>query len=522
MRRVLAVVAVLVVLPVLPTAVAGGQEFGSDTLSIVKEGESPSNAEIAVRLSESTDLGAVDTVVIGRDDGFADSLASGVLQGTSPLLLVPTAGPLPARVVAELERLGPARVILLGGEAALAPAVADELTARGYAVERRAGASRFETAVAVAATDAPAADTAILARAFAADGSTDPTQAFADALSAGGMAAELGWPVLLTQTDVLTAPTRAHLLAAGIQQVKIIGGTAAVSAAVEDELAQLGITTERLAGPSRAATAIAVAEERGAPSAADVARVTLVQGQAPDAWAGGFAAAAHSARYDAPIVLGVGEALPDETAAWLEDGVTGGGAAYAVDPTTGEPVITCVVLPDLCEAARLALGLPPRANEEGVPPYGFADAVVRAGQGDPAATEEIDPAEALGPPDCPSDVVCSYSMGFGGDLVLEFTDNVLSGSGDDRPDLFVYEVGPLVEATRLEVSEDGVTFTPLYVGDEPTVEGATATVDVDAHGIGPDAAIRFVRLVDAGTTPSGAPYYGADIDAIGAISGRPA
>ncbi|MGI9019023.1 MAG: cell wall-binding repeat-containing protein, partial [Euzebya sp.] len=172
-------------------------------------------------------------------------------------------------------------------------------------MERRAGASRFETATAIARADAAAADTVILARAFPSEGATDPTQGFADALAAGGMAAEFGWPVLLTQTEVLTPTTRAYLQEAGIGQVEIMGGTAAISAGVEAEINGLGIATERVSGASRAETAIAVAAKRGAPSAAEAAHVVLVQGQTEDAWAGGFAAAARSALLDAPIVLAV-------------------------------------------------------------------------------------------------------------------------------------------------------------------------------------------------------------------------
>ncbi|CAN5143284.1 hypothetical protein BH23ACT9_BH23ACT9_18580 [soil metagenome] len=359
--RVAAVIAVLVtsLVSALVAAPVAAQP-PADTIGIIKADESPSNAEIAVRLSEETPLPDTSTVVIGRDDEFADSLASGVLQSTSPLLLVPRGGPVPERVRAELVRLAPQRVLLLGGVAALEPAVEEELRGMGFAVERRAGPSRFETATVIAGTDAAGADTAILARAFPAAGATDPTQGFADALAAGGMAAEFGWPVLLTQTEVLTGPTREYLVSAGIRTVKLMGGTAAISQAVEDELVAMGISTERLAGGSRAETAVEVAKARGADSAADAAHVVLVQGQTADAWAGGFAAAAHSALLDAPIVLAVESQLPPATVAWLEGGAVGGaGQAFAVDPSDGGVVLTCVTAPDLCEDARIALGLPP-------------------------------------------------------------------------------------------------------------------------------------------------------------------
>jgi len=68
-----------------------------------------------------------------------------------PLLFTDPAGLTPA-TAAELQRVLPrgAVVYVLGGERAVAPAVVDDLSARGYAVRRLAGASRVETALAIA------------------------------------------------------------------------------------------------------------------------------------------------------------------------------------------------------------------------------------------------------------------------------------------------------------------------------------------------------------------------------------
>ncbi|WP_370327943.1 cell wall-binding repeat-containing protein [Euzebya sp.] len=473
---------------IAPTA---AQDLPDDTIAVVKADESPSNAEIAVRLSEETPFSAVDTVVIGRDDTFADSLASGVLQSESPLLLVPSAGPLPPRVRDELARLAPTRVILLGGEAALQPAVADELTQLGYTVERRAGESRVATATPIAATDAPQATTAILARAFPSEGATDPTQGFADALAAGGMSAENGWPVLLTQTDVLSAPTRAYLEQAGITQVEIMGGTAAISDAVEAELEAMGITTERLAGASRADTAIAVAEKRGADSAADAAHVVLVQGQTADAWAGGFAAAAHSALLDAPIVLAAESELPPETAAWLADGVTGGSATFAVDPSDG-PVLTCVTVPSLCEEARVTLGLPPSGPVTFSPAPGttvdagqpiratFTTPVGRVRYGGTCVTEEgVTPRDAgttmllavdAGVPAgaCTFELVLTPSGGAEQVVEVDYT-----ASGDTAVELLSRTpAGPSGGGWAPSASADGTVV--AFTSDGPLVEGVTA------------------------------------------------
>ena len=343
----------MVLLVMAATPVSSQSSFPADTIAIVKTEETPPNVEIAIALSEATPLPDVRTIVVGRNDEFADSLASGVLQADKPLLLVPGEGAVPEDLRAEIQRLDPDRAILLGGTAAIAAEVEAELAAMGLATERRAGGSRFETAIAIATQHAPEADTIILSRAFPAPGATDPTQAFADTLAAAGMSADSGWPVLLTETERLTASTRDYLATSGATRVEIIGGTAAIGQAVEDELVAMGMAVERLAGPSRAATAVAIAEKRGAGDADEVAQVILVQGQEQTSWAGGYAAAAHSALFDAPIVLASTDTLPQETIDFL----AGNGARWAQEGTGVR--LTCVTVPSLCEEARLALGLPP-------------------------------------------------------------------------------------------------------------------------------------------------------------------
>ena len=93
--------------------------------------------------------------VLARSDTFADALGGTALavQANGPLLLTPTAS-LDKGVEAELKRiLQPhATVYVLGGTAALSPAVANRVTALGFTVERISGDNRYATAVAIATT----------------------------------------------------------------------------------------------------------------------------------------------------------------------------------------------------------------------------------------------------------------------------------------------------------------------------------------------------------------------------------
>ena len=131
---------------------------------------------------------------------------------------------------------------------------------------------------------------------------------------------------------------------------------------------------------------------------------------------------------------------------------------------------------------------------------------------------------ALGAPNysgansCTNQASCSFvSLGGDGKLVLKFTDNVLTGSGSNAFDLWIFEVGPNVEDTTVDVSVDGSTW--LSVG---LVTGGRRGVDIDAFGYGTAAAFTFVRLTDVlaeGGAGNGG-TVGADIDAVGAISTR--
>jgi hypothetical protein len=152
----------------------------------------------------------------------------------------------------------------------------------------------------------------------------------------------------------------------------------------------------------------------------------------------------------------------------------------------------------------------------------FADSIVSynpafSGGAVPSATFQ-DASQALGAPNFPEGAVPQYvSLGAGGRVVLRFTNNSLTGSGNSNEDLWIFEIGPDVEDTFVDISKDGSTW--FSVG---AVTGATRGVDIDAFGFGTSDFFSFVRLTDnialdatSGTT------VGADIDAVGAIASAP-
>jgi putative cell wall-binding protein/sugar phosphate isomerase/epimerase len=253
-------------------------------------------ADTAAALSARRTAPGVAVAYVAAGGGFADALAAGPAAAAegAPLLLVDRDA-VPAATRAELERLQPAAIVVAGGPAAVSGAVVEEL--RGLTdgeVERRAGGDRYATAAAVAeAAFAPGLDRVVVAT--GAD--------FPDAL-AGGTAAR-GGPVLLTERDVLPAATRDALRRLAPAAITVVGGTAAVSDAVAEELAEIA-PTDRVDGFTRFETAAAAAQ---AVTATGGTVYVATGADFPDALAATAAAAAEPEA----VLLVERDALPDPT-----------------------------------------------------------------------------------------------------------------------------------------------------------------------------------------------------------------
>lgn len=269
----------------------------------------------AIGISKATwAADAASVVVLGRDDVFADSLAGAALAGTRGPVLFTTGGAtaslLPA-VRAEIERVlpapvgcdGTAQVDVLGGTAAVSPAVVDELETAGYCVVRTAGNDRVETA-ALLATQAADPSTVLLARA----------DTWPDSATASAYAAATGHPILVTPSTSLAPAVASFLDRMNPAEIVLLGGTGALSDAVESQARAYG-TTRRVAGATRDATAIAVATSlKRTPSPRGVA---LVDGWAATGWAYAIAGAVTAAVQGSVELLVQPTALTDPDVAHL-------------------------------------------------------------------------------------------------------------------------------------------------------------------------------------------------------------
>jgi hypothetical protein len=147
----------------------------------------------------------------------------------------------------------------------------------------------------------------------------------------------------------------------------------------------------------------------------------------------------------------------------------------------------------------------------------FADAVVNYNPGSDVAPNYNDPAAALGVPDWSGDNFTAASLGEGGSLTLQFTNNSLTTSGDNAADLWIFEIGGAIESFNVQISTDNVTYIDL--GD---ISGQPSGIDIDAvAGVTLGTLYSYVLLIDVLPDQSGSPFGEADIDAVGAISSAP-
>ena len=311
--------------------------------------------------------GGVGSVVLARGDAFADALAGSYLAGSKATCVLLTAPEsVPAATLRALRGSGARTVYLLGGSSAISDAVASQLTrtpsvaCSGAAgpllnVVRVAGANRFDTArltalqpgrAAVGTADlgsGTALRTAVVASGLG----------FADALAAGPLSYAgaasgrpgngAGFPTLLTRATSLSPEAESALVALGVQQVVLPGGTAVVGAGVESRLRQLGVRVVRVAGSNRTETAALLSRFAVDRLGFSAAGVTLARG---DAFADALAGAAYAGDRGQPLLLTAG---PNDLGAATRDALTVS-TASRVTAFGGLGAISAVTLADAVRA----------------------------------------------------------------------------------------------------------------------------------------------------------------------------
>lgn len=203
----------------------------------------------SVALAQEQFPNGADSVYLASAGVPADAVSAGSLVD-GPVLLVGGCGALPNALDDEIDRLDPARVVALGGRAAVCEEVLDAAAGDDRTATRLAGEDRFATALAISGERYDDADDDVasvyLARADDA----------ADSVAAGGLD---DGPVLLVPTcGALPDAVADEVERLAPDRVVALGSPDAVCDQLLDGAAG-GATTARLGGASRFATAAAIA-----------------------------------------------------------------------------------------------------------------------------------------------------------------------------------------------------------------------------------------------------------------------
>ncbi len=239
-----------------------------------------------------------EVVYLANGTTFPDALAGAALAAKyeAPVLLVQR-DRIPAVVAGQLDRLNPARIVLLGGSDALGGAVQQQAGRYASQVTRLAGDDRYATAAAIADTYPTGISTV-----YVASGVDYP-----DALAGGASAGRNNRPLLLTHPSRLPQATATALDRIDPGRIVVLGGRQAVSEKVLSQLAQhTDGEVSRIAGANRYETAALIA--RTFPD--DRSRVFVATGtDFPDALAGSaIAGGEHN-----PVLLAQPHRLPQDT-----------------------------------------------------------------------------------------------------------------------------------------------------------------------------------------------------------------
>ncbi len=218
-----------------PAVIADLVAAGIDSSAIERIGGADRYETSALVAHEVEDLsGEIDWLAMSTGENFPDALALAPWAGHvgAPVLLTRKSA-LPAVTAQALADIDPTAVLLVGGESAVAPAVAEAIGP----YYRISGADRYATALAMAEF---ASDHGLFFdNIYVARGTDWP-----DALSAGALAAHLHGLIMLTPERELDNDTlmffQAHC--SGIQQMHFVGGIEAVSVPVVEEILEAAET----------------------------------------------------------------------------------------------------------------------------------------------------------------------------------------------------------------------------------------------------------------------------------------
>jgi putative cell wall-binding protein len=202
----------------------GGTEYGSPEVTRLA-GATRYSTAVAISAHSYAD-GEPTVVVIASGENFADALPAGTLAAKldAPVLLTRGNG-LPPEVKAEIQRLDPDTIFVMGGQNTISNAVMAELAPLAM-VHRISGDSRYTTAIAASQEAFP--DPLEVDKVYITVGTNYP-----DGLTGGAAAGMVGSPLLLVRPMMLDDAVRDEILRLGPKEIIILGGPFSVGSNVE-------------------------------------------------------------------------------------------------------------------------------------------------------------------------------------------------------------------------------------------------------------------------------------------------
>ena len=342
LRRLLVVLLALIVgvsVSVVSVVVAGSSAGAANTASealfdhdddaatpLVRQFAGADRYETSVALAEQyiEIVSSRGTVIVASGDSLVDAAAAAGLAASqeAPVLLTPTEN-LSSTVANFINEELVTDVYIVGGTSSVSQKVEDAIGALPSVrnVNRLAGDDRYATSVLVA-EETGLRDTYCGAN-LATVVLVNVDSSFADVIAVGPLAYVLNLPILLTSANELPSSVASYLDDEDVEQVIVVGGTAAVSNAVVEQVRNAGVDDfVRVSGANRYATALAVRQLLVDCSTVQVsaAEIALINGEAAaDGVAAGpvLGAGLNGGGDVVPVLLVASDSLPSDTSGFL-------------------------------------------------------------------------------------------------------------------------------------------------------------------------------------------------------------
>lgn len=193
--------------------------------------------ETSVMIAEKAFEGSISNIVIASGSNFPDALSGSVLakKMNCPLLIVNNTPEISSEALNYINEhlTKDGHIYLLGGSGVLSDKYIEYFASSGYTssnIERIGGKDRIDTSLKIAShINADSNSPVVICTA----------NNFPDSLSISPVAASNGWPILLVSGNGISSEVQEYLAGRNPQSVYIIGGTGAVTAAVEKQIRSL-------------------------------------------------------------------------------------------------------------------------------------------------------------------------------------------------------------------------------------------------------------------------------------------